>query len=205
MQRNKSDYVIALILAGITLGICALKTSDNFRMFDDFAAYISQGIALTQGKVAQYIADSTLMTSKQDLLYMTPSSYPWGFPLLLAPIYKIFGFNLVAFKSVGIICYALFVGIFYIFCANRLPKIYAVFGSLLFVLNPFLTHFTANEILSDIPFLLFGFCALIILARLFADSKISPSLADGEQSAISKLGGAESMPLSVESLCFLVQ
>ena len=180
---SKSDYVIALILVGITLGICALKTSDNFRMFDDFAAYISQGIALTQDKVAQYIADSTLMTSKQDLLYMTPSSYPWGFPLLLAPIYKIFGFNLVAFKSVGIICYALFVGIFYIFCANRLPKIYAVFGSLLFALNPFLTHFAANEILSDIPFLLFGFCALIILARLFADSKISPSLADGEQRA----------------------
>ena len=183
MQRNKSDYAIALILAGITLGICALKTSDNFRMFDDFAAYISQGIALTQGKVAQYIADSTLMTSKQDLLYMTPSSYPWGFPLLLAPIYKIFGFNLVAFKSVGIICYALFVGIFYIFCAKRLPKIYAIFGTLFFALNPFMIYFSANEIMSDIPFLLFGFCALIILARLFADSKISPSLAEWEQRA----------------------
>ena len=187
--KKYENIAIALILAGITLGICALKTSDNFRMLDDFAAYISQGIAITQGKVAQYIADSTLMTSKQDLLYMTPSSYPWGFPLLLAPIYKIFGFNLVAFKSVGIICYALFVGIFYIFCANRLPKIYAVFGSLLFALNPFLTHFATNEILSDIPFLLFGFVALIILARLFVDSKISPSLADGEQRAISVTGG----------------
>ena len=183
MQRNKSDYAIALILAGITLGICALKTSDNFRMLDDSAAYISQGIALTQGKVAQYIADSTLMTSKQDLLYMTPSSYPWGFPLLLAPIYKIFGFNLVAFKSVGIICYALFVGIFYIFCANRLPKIYAVFGTLFFALNPFMIYFSTNEIMSDIPFLLFGFCALIILARLFADSKISHSLAEWKQRA----------------------
>ena len=206
MQRNKSDYVIALILVGITLGICALKISDNFRMVDDFAAYISQGIALVTGRTNKFIHDNTLMISNIDVAYLFgPYAYPWGFPLLLAPIYKIFGFNLVAFKSVGIICYALFVGIFYIFCAKRLPKIYAIFGSLLFALNPFLTHFATNEILSDIPFLLFGFVALIILARLFADSKIYPSLADGEQRVISKTGGAESMPLSVESLCFLVQ
>ena len=184
MQRNKSDYAIALILAGITLGICALKTSDNFRMLDDSAAYISQGIALVTGRTNKFIHDNTLMISNIDVAYLFgPYAYPWGFPLLLAPIYKIFGFNLVAFKSVGIICYALFVGIFYIFCANRLPKIYAVFGSLLFALNPFLTHFATNEILSDIPFLLFGFVALIILARLFADSKTSHSLADGEQRA----------------------
>ena len=192
MQRNKSDYAIALILAGITLGICALKTSDNFRMLDDSAAYISQGIALAQGEVAQYMADNTLMTSKQDLLYMTPSSYPWGFPLLLAPIYKIFGFNLVAFKSVGIICYALFVGIFYIFCAKRLPKIYAIFGTLFFALNPFMIYFSANEIMSDIPFLLFGFVALIILAKLFSKSTHPlhhPSAREGQQSAISVTGG----------------
>ena len=62
-----------------------------------------------------------------------------------------------------------------------MPKIYAIFGSLLFALNPFMTYFSANEILSDIPFLLFGFVALIILAKLFGKSKDSPSLAEGDK------------------------
>ena len=179
---SKSDYVIALILAILTLILCAGQVNSGHHWGDDFAGYIAQGIALAKGTSAQYIAENTFMWEKTDWVF-GPKAYPWGFPLLLAPIYKIFGFNLVAFKSVGIICYALFVGIFYIFCANRLPKIYAIFGTLFFALNPFMIYFSANEIMSDIPFLLFGFVALIILARLFADSKISPSLADGEQRA----------------------
>ena len=179
---SKSDYAIALILAILTLILCAVQVNSGHHWGDDFAGYIAQGIALSKGTSAQYIAENTFMWEKTDWVF-GPKAYPWGFPLLLAPIYKIFGFNLVAFKSVGIICYALFVGIFYIFCANRLPKIYAVFGTLFFALNPFMIYFSANEIMSDIPFLLFGFVALIILARLFADSKISPSLADGKQRA----------------------
>ena len=153
----------------MTLILCVVQVNSGHHWGDDFAGYIAQGIALAKGTSAQYIAENAFMWEKTDWVF-GPKAYPWGFPLLLAPIYKIFGFNLVAFKSVGIICYALFVGIFYIFCANRLPKIYAVFGTLFFALNPFMIYFSANEIMSDIPFLLFGFVALIILAKLFGES-----------------------------------
>lgn len=163
------DYVIALILAIITLGICVCKISYGWQNWSDDAAYISQAIALANGEVAQYIADNTLMMTKSDWL-IGPYAYPWGFPVLLAMAYKIFGFNIVAFKSVGIMCYAIFVGIFYIFCANRIPRIYAIFATLLFALNPYMTSFVANEIYSDTPFMLFGFVALIILAKLFGKS-----------------------------------
>ena len=168
--KIKGDCVVALFLMILTLGICVLKMTESFRMVDDSAAYVSQAIALTQGTTSEFIADSVAMIGKYDLKYMTPTTYPWGFPMLLAPIYKIFGFNIVAFKSVGVICYTLFVGIFYIFCANRLPRIYALFATLFFALNPYMTNFTANEIYSDTPFILFGFIALIILAKLFGES-----------------------------------
>ena len=168
MQRF-SNGIVALILTTITLILCALKISDEQYIMGDGAGYIAQAIALAQGTTAQYIADNTLMMTKCDWIF-GPTAYPWGYPALLAIMYKIFSFNIFALKSVGIICYALFVGIFYIFCANRLPKIYAIFATLLFVLNPFLTFLSANAIFSDIPFLLFGFCALIVLAKLFGES-----------------------------------
>lgn len=166
----KSDCFVALFLAILTLGICVFKMTESFRMVDDSAAYVSQAIALTQGTTSEFIAENLAMIGKYDLEYMTPTTYPWGFPLLLAPIYKIFDFNVYAFKSVGIFCYALFVGIVYIFCAIRLPRIYAIFATLFFALNPYMTNFSANEIYSDIPFMLFGFIALIILAKLFGES-----------------------------------
>ena len=169
MQRF-SNGTIALILATITLILCALKVNDEQYIMGDGAGYIAQAIALAQDTTAQYIADNTLMMTKCDWVF-GPSAYPWGYPMLLAIAYKIFGFNIIAFKSVGIICYWLFVGIFYMFCANRLPKIYAIFATLLFALNPFLTFSLANAIFSDIPFLLFGFCALIVLAKLFGESR----------------------------------
>lgn len=167
---GRYDYALALILSLITLILCVGQVDNGHNWGGDFSGYIAQGIALANGEVAQYIADNTLMMSQCDWLY-GPYAYPWGFPMLLAPLYKIFGFNIYAFKSIGIICYTIFVGIFYIFCVNRIPRIYATFATLLFALNPTMTNFVANEILSDIPFLLFGFVALITLAKLFGESK----------------------------------
>lgn len=164
------DYTLALILSLITLILCVGQVDDGHNWGGDFSGYIAQGIALANGTTAQYIADNTLMMSQCDWLY-GPYAYPWGFPMLLAPLYKILGFNIYAFKSVGMLCYALFVGIFYVFCVIRLPRIYAIFATLFFAINPSMTSFVANNILSDIPFLLFGFIALIILAKLFGESK----------------------------------
>lgn len=167
MLARFCDLWLCAILALIAFILCAWQINDGHSWGGDFSGYIAQAIALANGEVAQYITDNTLMMTKSDWL-IGPYAYPWGFPLLLAPLYKIFGFNIVAFKSVGIICYTLFVSIFYIFCANRLPRIYAIFATLLFALNPYITNFSANEICSDIPFMLFGFIALIILAKLFS-------------------------------------
>ena len=106
--RIKSDCVIALFLVIIAIGMCAIKIVNQQHAWSDDTAYLAQGIALANGTTAQYIADNTLMMTKSDWL-IGPYAYPWGFPALLAPLYKIFGFNIVAFKSVGIICYGLFV------------------------------------------------------------------------------------------------
>lgn len=166
---SKENYLIALFLGLLAFGVCALQISDGHNWRGDFAAYISQAIAITQGSVDEYVAQNALMMDKSDWV-VGPHSAPWGFPLMLAPIYKIFGFNLWAFKCLTMALYALFVSIFYLFCIKRLPKIYAIFATLFFALNPHLTLFSASEIVCDIPFLLVSFIALVILAKLFGES-----------------------------------
>ena len=69
--------------------------------------------------------------------------------------------------------------VFYLFCAKRMPRIYALCASFLFAFNPHLTNFAGNEIISDIPFLLFAFVCIMTLGVLFDDknrlkSAISP-------------------------------
>lgn len=166
---SKENYLIALFLGLLAFGVCTLQISDGHNWRGDFAAYISQAIALMQGSVDEYVAQNALMMDKSDWV-VGPHSAPWGFPLMLAPIYKIFGFNLWAFKCLTMALYALFVGVFYLFCIKRLPKIYAIFATLFFALNPHLTLFSASEIVCDIPFLLVSFIALVILAKLFEKS-----------------------------------
>ena len=71
-------------------------------------------IVLTQGTTEKFINDSKFMIGKYYLECMTPTT-TLGFPLILVSTYKIFGFHIFVFKSVGIICYRIFVGIFIFF------------------------------------------------------------------------------------------
>ncbi|MGX2983656.1 hypothetical protein [Helicobacter sp. 23-1045] len=74
--------------------------------------------------------------------------------------------------------------------ATQIRRIYAIFATLFFALNPYMTYFVANDMLSDVCFLLFCFCAIIILAKLFGNSKNPHYLANGEQNAESALDSA---------------
>ncbi|MDD7346757.1 hypothetical protein [Helicobacter sp.] len=100
-----------------------------------------------------------------------PNIYPWGLPLLLAPLYKTFGFNLIAFKFVGIVTYGIFIGFFYLLCIKFLTRTYALGATLLFVFNPTLLDFASNHILSDTPFLCCTLIAIFCFIQLFSHTK----------------------------------
>ncbi len=168
---GRYDYALALILSLITLILCVGQVNYGHHWGGDFSQYIAEGISIATGTMHEQVANNTIMMDKTDGQY-GPYATPWGFSLLLAPLYAIFGFNLLAFKVVGILCYVIFVGTFYIFCARRLPRIYVLCASLLFALNSNLINSASNNIMSDIPFLCFSFVAIMALGVLFGD-KIS--------------------------------
>jgi len=97
-------------------------------------------------------------------VYPPPKSYPPGFPILLAPIYYIFGLSLIAFKIE--MCLFLLILFVLIFIQSRgvLPDRYRLVYLLLFALNPWLSGFK-QSILSEIPFSLVVYGSVLVLSH----------------------------------------
>ncbi|MWV68936.1 hypothetical protein [Helicobacter saguini] len=164
---SKNTTKNAFILSVLSILLCVILLYNGHNWGGDFSQYIAQGRALTQGSdaIKTQIANNTFMIQKSDVV-LGAYIYPWGFPLLLAPVIKFAGLNLIALKCVGIATFAMFIFIFHIFISRLLTQKFAITATLLFTLNPMFLDFT-NSILSDIPFMLFNFLAVIMLSRLF--------------------------------------
>jgi hypothetical protein len=99
-----------------------------------------------------------------------PIAYPWGFPLLLAPFYTIFGLNFITLKAVGVLSYVLFLALFWV----GFRRVHSPFWFLclvcLFALNPTLLAF-ANNILSDFPFLFLSTLSLVLIGLVVVERR----------------------------------
>ena len=130
----------------------------------DFSQYILQAQSILNGKPLDFI-ESNRFTLENSTRKVGPVAYPWGFPVLLAPFYSLFGLNIVALKSLNIICYILFI-IFLWFGFRRYHSPYwrAVLVCL-FAFNPYFLRFM-SKIISDIPFLLFSTLSILYMGRV---------------------------------------
>ena len=86
-------FIVYIILASSILTI-------GHDWGDDFSAYIMQAASLIQGELHNFIEENTF-TIQESSRVLGPVIYPWGYPLLIAPIYAAFGLNLMAFKAVS--------------------------------------------------------------------------------------------------------
>lgn len=88
-----------------------------------------------------------------------PAAYPPGLPLLLAPVYWLYGLDLLAMKTVIVLCYALFLIVLFLIARRYLPTAAALAVMLVVGVNPMLWRF-ASAIYSEYPFMLAAYTAL---------------------------------------------
>jgi hypothetical protein len=143
-----------LILALIILTAAALSFAMLTRghpWWDDFASYVMQARAILHGDMDEFVRRNAF-TVQNSSYPPGPVAYPWGYPLLLAPVVAIFGIHALALKLVGIAFYALFLVVFYLLARTRLTENESLLLTAILAVNPMLL--LANDlILSDIPFL----------------------------------------------------
>jgi hypothetical protein len=143
----KTNWPKYLITSLVCLPVFFINIKSSHDWGDDFAQYILQAKNIVKGLPQQ----QTGYLYNPEFLELGPPTSPVGFPLLLAPVYAIFGNNMMHFN----LYISLFLFSFGLLMFRFLNKHYSTLVSIIlvaaFVYNPYTLKFK-TEIMSDIPF-----------------------------------------------------
>jgi len=153
----------ALLLIAV-LGVFYIATiRDGHEWGDDYTAYLSHARNLVEGRPYGDIGYIRAPTS------INAQMYPPVYPLLLTPVYAMFGMNLTALKIWGLLffCTALF---FLYLLLRKHGEILALLTVGITALCPYFWDFK-DSVLSEFPFLAFLFAALWLSERFAASPR----------------------------------
>lgn len=155
-------YLVIIMLIAFLLGFLCIDNGHNWS--DDFALYIEQCQALLNGDTITLL-EKNRFAMDNSYAHVGPYLYPTGFPLLLLPVYAIFGLN---FWILKMYCWLFFVAalplIYWIFKQeNFLPK-QALLATALVGFNYHFIRF-ADNILSDLPFFFFSCWSVFLIQK----------------------------------------
>ena len=174
MKKFDLGILIVLLLISSTLSLSLLTRGHLW--WDDFASYILQAQSLLNGSTREFIQRNTFTIQESSYL-LGPIAYPWGYPLLLAPILAVFGLKVLSLKALSTIFYLLFLIVFHQLARLRLPATWSLFLTAMLAFNPILLQ-AHDLILSDIPFLFFSTLALFLIDKFIRlDERESTPLA----------------------------
>jgi len=157
----KNKILIGVIVISLIIGAGTLTRGHEWG--DDFAWYILQAKSILNGSTAEFMQQSQF-TNTQSTTHVGPLAYPWGYPLILMPVYAIKGTSPLALKLPSLFFYAGFLICLYYLVKTRLTSTESLFIVSLFAFNPMLIEFE-NQILSDIPFLFFSTLTLLLMIQ----------------------------------------
>ncbi len=177
MRYKKTDYLLFALLVISILTVSFMALTNTCYWDDDWAAYITEGIAITEGRLDEQAALNVIMHPSElpDEALDGSLVYVWGYPLLLALVYKLVGFDRVAFSSIiyykipSAIALALLAGVMYLFLRRRFGKTISFLLSFLFCACYEFRVFI-NTLYSDMVFLFFAMLSLFVL-EVFLDEK----------------------------------
>lgn len=187
---SMTHFKIILILLVCTSLLIWGRLSHNHIWDGDFAHYVMQAESVLQGTSSEFVAANRSITKESSSSGTGPPvAYPWGFPVMLAAVYWLFGFNILALKSINAICYLAFLVILWFGFQRYHSTLWRIAFVCLFAFNP---HFLAymNHVLSDIPFLFLSTLSAVLIGKVVIErqriiSKVGDQLLLGTLLALS--------------------
>lgn len=178
MHYKKTDYLLFAIIIVAVLLLAVFSLNNGCPWGDDYAAYISEGIAIADGNFDEQIKLNVRMHPTklpiEDL--DEPLVYVWGYPLLMALVYKLVGFDRVAFSSIiyyklpSAIALALLAGVMYLFLRRRFGKTLSFTLSFVFcACNSF--RAAIYTVYSDLVFLFLAALSFFLLEVFLCEEK----------------------------------
>jgi len=167
-MSKKSAIILSLILLTSALLGSSVLTRGHF-WGDDFAAYIMQAKSILTGSMDEFLAANTF-TVTQSSYQIGPAAYPWGFPLMLVPVYALIGLSPLALKLPVLFSYLAFLLSFFFLAKRRFTLTESLLAVSLFAFNPELLR-SLDNILSDIPFLFLSTLTLLLADMYVHETK----------------------------------
>jgi hypothetical protein len=164
---KQSMLLVSIIGIAVLLLCLTITTGHNYG--GDFSSYIMQAKSITEQDVRGFI-DANRYTILKSSYPIGPVAYPWGFPVMLAPVYSVFGMNMIALKSVVVVCYLLFLLLLWFGFRKYHTHCWLVCLVCLFSLNPSMIAFCDN-IISDIPFMLFSTFSIFFIGQITVEKR----------------------------------
>jgi len=163
LNQIKEKYVLLLIMlvCAAFIFIC-IKKGHNWG--GDFSLYIAQAKSINNSSVHR-LYELNKYSMDHSIRDIGPYLYPFGFPVLLSPVYYLFGINFIVMKW--------FCSLFFLF---SLPLIFKLFRKefqnsfyvfFIIVIIAFNAEFITfcDNILSDFPFLFFSLLSILLMKR----------------------------------------
>lgn len=157
----RNPVLAAMILLSLTIAAMTLRRGHEWG--DDFAWYIMQAKSIVEGTTDEFMERSAF-TNDQSTTHLGPLAYPWGYPLILAPMYALRGISPLALKLPTLLFYVGFLICLYFLMQCGLSRSESLLIVALFAFNPLLLQFL-DQILSDIPFLFFSTLSLLLMVQ----------------------------------------
>jgi hypothetical protein len=164
-RASRANIYLAVLLAILAV-FYATTVRPGHVWGDDFAMYVHHAQNIVEGRP---YADTGYVYNPAVPVY-GPRVYPPVFPLLLAPLYKVYGLNLIPMKLEQGVFLLLALAAVHAFWQRDLGPGYALAMVAILGFNP---HFweAKDMVLSDLPFLLFFYMAAVLVRWAPRDQK----------------------------------
>ena len=137
------------LVATVSAVVAVLLHRNGHTQGDDFALYLRQARSVFDGDIGDVLADNrfTVVNSASGF---SPFSYPWGWPLLLSPFVKLWGYDYEKLKLLEVACFLAWVVLVNGVVRRRVGRPVALAITAVVATSPALLAHT-DQLLSEYP------------------------------------------------------
>lgn len=157
-------FILFLVLIGI---IAYLMLRPGHIIGGDYSLYIRQAKCIVEGDAQLVAEDMKFMLANSSDDKFSPVLYPWGFPLLLSPVYMALGMDFYCFKFYILLFYICAIVLIYLLFRRKEDFRWQAFliAALIGIQPKYLSYL--NLVLSEIPYLFFVVLSIYVLNRVY--------------------------------------
>jgi len=150
VDRARVASAVALTVLVACCAAAAISLHRNgHTQGDDFALYLRQARSLVDGDIAEVVADNRFAVLNTNYAF-SPTAYPWGWPILLAPFVQLWGLDYDNLKFVVVGALAMWMVLLHGIVRRREGRIAAIAVSAVTASAPlYLVH--TDHLLSEFP------------------------------------------------------